>query len=103
MDLSSNHNKRGLEQNEAITPNRKGKHLNRNERTLQRQLKMEGTTFKTLLNEIRIELASKYILDSQLSLTEISFMLGFSEISSFSRAFKRWLGKSPTDYRKQSL
>ena len=74
--------------------------LNRNERTLQRQLNNEGTTFKTLLNEIRTELASMYIQDSQLSLTEISFMLGFSEIGSFSRAFNRWTGTSPSQYRQ---
>ena len=73
--------------------------LYRNERTLQRQLNREGTTFKTLLNDIRMDLADKYIRDSQLSLTEISFLLGFAEISSFSRAFKRWTGNSPTRYR----
>ena len=77
--------------------------LNRTDRTLQRQLKKEGTTFKTLLNEIRNELAQNYICDSQLSLTEISFMLGFSELSSFSRAFKRWAGESPVKYRQKTL
>ncbi len=76
--------------------------LNRTERTLQRQLRNKGTTFKTLLNEIRIDLARKYIHNSRLSLTEISFLLGFSEISAFSRAFRRWTGKSPSQYR-QSL
>ena len=77
--------------------------LFRNERTLQRQLSKEGTTFKTLLNEIRVELADKYIRDSQLSLTEITFLLGFSEASSFSRAFRRWTGKSPSLYRQDYL
>jgi len=77
--------------------------LYRNERTLQRQLRKEGTTFKTLLNEIRGELADKYIRDSHLSLTEVSFLLGFSEMSSFSRAFRRWTGKSPSLYRQHSL
>lgn len=77
--------------------------LHRNERTLQRQLSKEGTTFKTLLNEIRTDLADKYIRDSQLSLTEISFLLGFSETSSFSRAFRRWTGKSPSLYRQSLL
>ena len=69
-------------------------------RTLQRQLKEEGTTFKTILNEVRKELTEKYIYDESLSLSEISFLLGFSEISSFSRAFKRWTGYPPSAYRQ---
>ena len=60
---------------------------------------MRNTSFKSLLNEVRSELADKYIRDNQLSLTEISFMLGFSEMSSFSRAFKRWKGESPSAFR----
>jgi len=69
-------------------------------RTLQRQLKDEGTTFKTILNEVRKELAGKYVCDDSLSLSEISFLLGFSDISSFSRAFKRWTGNPPSTYRQ---
>lgn len=71
-------------------------------RSLQRALRVEGTTFKTLLNETRKELAENYIQDDKLTLSEISFMLGFSEISSFSRAFKRWTGASPKSYRQTS-
>lgn len=71
-----------------------------NVRSLQRRLKADGTTFKTLLNETRKELAESYIQDDKLTLSEISFMLGFSEISSFSRAFKRWTGASPKAYRQ---
>ena len=70
-------------------------------RNLQRKLEAEGTTFKTLLTEIRRELALKYIQDSELTLTEISFMLGFSEMSAFSRAFKQWTGNSPRIKRQQ--
>jgi len=69
------------------------------ERTLQRRLQENKTTFKLLVNEIRQGLADKYLQDSSLSLTEIAFMLGFSEMSSFSRAFKRWSGQSPSGYR----
>lgn len=68
-------------------------------RTMQRQLQAEKTSFKLLLNEVRSELADKYIRDNHLSLTEISFLLGFSEMSSFSRAFKRWTGESPSAFR----
>lgn len=67
-------------------------------RTLQRRLKNEETSFANLLEEIRRDLASRYILDNTLCLTEISFLLGFSDESAFSRAFKRWTGKSPSEY-----
>lgn len=69
------------------------------QRTLQRRLEENNTSFKQLVNEVRQDLADTYLNDSSLTLTEISFMLGFSEMSAFSRAFKRWSGKSPTDYR----
>jgi len=69
-------------------------------RSLQRKLHEKGTTFKTILTEVREDLALKYIHDRKLTLTEISFMLGFSEMSSFSRAFKRWTGESPKEFRK---
>lgn len=69
-------------------------------RKLQRQLQSAGTTFKTLLNEIRQDLAQKYLRDQDTSMTEIAFLLGFSESSAFSRAFKRWMGVSPSAYRK---
>ena len=68
-------------------------------RTLQRQLQEKNASFKSILNEARTELADKYIRNNQLSLTEISFLLGFSEMSSFSRAFKRWTGVAPSKYR----
>jgi len=69
-------------------------------RSLQRKLHGQGTTFKNILTEVRKDLALKYIHDRKLTLTEISFMLGFSEMSSFSRAFKRWTGESPKEFRK---
>ncbi len=69
-------------------------------RSLQRKLNGQGTTFKHILTEVRKDLALKYIHDRKLTLTEISFMLGFSEMSSFSRAFKRWTGESPKEFRR---
>ena len=77
--------------------------LNMSTRGLQRKLHKKETTFKQLLTETRQELADKYIRNNQLSLTEISFLLGFSEVSSFSRAFKRWTGESPSEYRQTSF
>jgi len=72
-------------------------------RTLARRLREEGESFKSLLAEIRRELGEKYILDRSLSLTEISFLLGFSEASSFSRAYRGWTGQSPSDHRSALL
>ncbi len=69
-------------------------------RKLQRQLQHAGTTFNTLLNEIRRDLAHAYLREEDNSVTEIAFLLGFSESSAFSRAFKRWTGVSPAKYRK---
>jgi AraC-like DNA-binding protein len=72
-------------------------------RTLARRLREEGESFKGLLAETRRELGEKYILDKSLSLTEISFLLGFSEASSFSRAYRGWTGQSPSDHRSELL
>lgn len=74
-------------------------HLSR--RTLHRRLQQENTTFSSILNKVRKELATQYIQDCSLSLKEISFLLGFAEYSSFSRAFKRWTGSSPSTVRSQ--
>ncbi|MEN8213077.1 MAG: AraC family transcriptional regulator [Pseudomonadota bacterium] len=74
-----------------------------NVRTLQRRLQQQNTTFKTLLNSVRRELADRYIRDSSKNLAEISYLLGFSEMSSFSRAFKRWTGETPSHYRRENV
>jgi len=76
--------------------------LHMSTRNLNRKLSAENTSFKTLMLEIRTELANQYINDATLTLTEISFMLGFSEISSFSRAYKRWTGMSPSEARRDN-
>jgi AraC-like DNA-binding protein len=64
-------------------------------RNLQRRLAEEGQTFQALLDEARMTLARSYIEEGRLSVTEIAFVLGFADTSAFSRAFKRWTGKSP--------
>ena len=76
--------------------------INLSTRSLQRKLKQRETSFKQLLEETRKELASQYIENSLISINEITYLLGFSEPSNFSRAFKRWTGLSPKAYR-QSL
>jgi AraC-like DNA-binding protein len=64
-------------------------------RTLQRKLKELGTTYKKIYTECQKYLAEKYVSEGKMSFTEISFILGFSEMSSFSRSYKRWTGHSP--------
>lgn len=67
--------------------------------TLQLKLAQRDNNFQDLLDKIRNELARSYVRQQSLSITEITFLLGFSDTSNFTRAFKRWEGKSPTSYR----
>ena len=73
--------------------------LNTSLRSLQLRLRDEDTSFKDLLNETQQELALQYIRDSSRSIGEITYLLGFSEPSNFTRAFKRWTGRSPGEFR----
>jgi AraC-like DNA-binding protein len=75
-------------------------HLSR--RSLQRRLKEEGTSYTQVLDETRRQLAAQYVRHSRLSINEITYLLGFSEPSNFSRAFRRWTGASPTAYREST-
>lgn len=74
--------------------------MSTNIRTLQRQLKIENINYQTLLDQVRQQLALIYINQDELSLTDIAFLLGFAEQSSFQRAFKRWTEQTPGRYRK---
>jgi AraC-like DNA-binding protein len=73
--------------------------LHMSNRTLQRKLKEEGTSFLDLLQDTRLQLARKYLRSPGRSVVETAYLLGFSEPSTFSRAFKRWTGQSPAEYR----
>jgi AraC-like DNA-binding protein len=76
--------------------------LNVSNRTLQRRLKEEGTSFMDLLNDTRLQLARKYLGQRNRSVVETAYMLGFSEPSTFSRAFKRWTGVAPAEFREKT-
>ena len=69
-------------------------------RTLQYQLNADGYGYRNLLERIRQEHAEHYLAQTDLSLNEIAFMLGYSEQSPFQNAFKRWTGMSPGEFRK---
>jgi AraC-like DNA-binding protein len=69
-------------------------------RSLQRRLAEAGVTYESVLNDTRRELALSYVAETGYSLSEITFMLGFADTSSFSRAFRRWTGQSPSHYRR---
>jgi len=78
-----------------VTGNMVADELAMSHRNLQRKLTELGTSFKKLFEESRYYLAEKYVTEGKMNMTEITFMLGFSELSSFSRAYKRWTGHSP--------
>lgn len=74
--------------------------LHLSERSLQRRLDAEGTRFADLVDDVRRELALRYIADERLALGEVAYLLGFAEPSPFHRAFKRWTGTTPAAARR---
>ena len=73
--------------------------LHMSRRTLQRKLAEADLTYQRLVDQTRRDLALRYIDDPAKSVTELTFLLGFSGQSAFTRAFRRWTGTSPTEYR----
>jgi AraC-like DNA-binding protein len=69
-------------------------------RTLQRRLEVEGTAFAELLDSTRQLAAQEYLKDPRIAITEVAYLLGFSESSTFYRAFKRWTNMTPIQFRK---
>lgn len=69
-------------------------------RTLQRRLAAEGLTYQALVDDTRREAAERLLVDASLAVAEIAYLLGFSEPSAFHRAFKRWAGVTPQDFRR---
>ena len=77
--------------------------LNTSPRTLNRQLARLNTTFQTITDDVRRELAMKLLQDTRLTVDDIATRLGYTDPSNFSRAFRRWLGESPRAYREKHL
>lgn len=92
--LIARHLARGKVKVEAVAAE-----LNMSRHTLYKKLKEENLTFAGLLEDVRREQALKYLHDRNRTLSEVAELLGFSELSAFSRAFKRWMGKSPAEFR----
>jgi AraC-like DNA-binding protein len=77
------------------------KRLKIGSRSLQRHLSLLGTSYASIVDDIRRELALRYLADSRLGLGEVAYLLGFSEGSAFYRAFRRWTHKTPKQYRAE--
>lgn len=73
--------------------------LHMSERTLQRQLTQEGTSFRTIVDEMRLQKAGGLLKRKELSLEAIAEMLGYTDVTNFTRAFKRWTGITPSKFR----
>ena len=80
---------------------RVAKQLAMSERTLRRSLATDGSSFRAIVEDVRKDRAALLLEDDRSSLAEIAIALGFSELSAFSRAFKRWTGRSPSEARGQ--
>lgn len=78
-----------------------GKQLAVSERTLQRRLREEGTSFAELLDSTRRELSQLYLSEPGVAAYEVAFLLGYSEPSAFHRAFRRWTGSTPQEFRQK--
>lgn len=77
--------------------------LHVSERTLQRRLEEEGTTFKTVRDGVLFEVAQALLSDPSFKVQAVASSLGFAETAAFSKAFSRWAGSSPTRYRSRVL
>jgi AraC-like DNA-binding protein len=77
--------------------------LKMSSRTLRRKLKQEGTSFRELIDELRAHAAIKYVRDTDLTIEDIAFALGFSDAAAFRHAFRRWTKSAPHEYRRARI
>jgi AraC-like DNA-binding protein len=73
------------------------------DRSLRRQLREQGISFRGLLDELRMQIALKYLRTTRLANEDIALALGFSDAANFRRAFRRWTSKSPSEIRGEQV
>ncbi len=78
-------------------------HLGTPVRTLRRKLRDEETSFRDLVDQLRAEVALKYLRDTQMTIDDIAHAVGFSETANFRHAFRRWNRASPKEFRRTLL
>jgi AraC-like DNA-binding protein len=76
--------------------------LNMSVRTLHRGLRQENTSYRVLLEQLRQERAAELLSSRRCSIAEVAFLIGYSELSGFYRAFKRWTGMTPAEFQAQA-
>ena len=86
-----------------VTTSHLAKAVGTSVRTLQRRLRETGANYSDLQNDVRKTLALNLLENETLALAEIAFSLGYSEVSAFNHAFRRWIGLSPGQYRRQRI
>ena len=86
-----------------LTQEKMAKKLNMTSRTLRRRLLKEGISYQEIQNSVRKNIAIQYLKSTSWSVQEISDRLGYSEEVNFSRAFKRWVGVTPSLFRNQHV
>ncbi len=87
----------------AVDIDRMARRLRTSARTLQRRLHLAGTSFQALIENARRQQALHLLSDQRLTLTEVAFQTGYSEMSTFYRAFRRWTGQTPREYRDAAI
>jgi AraC-like DNA-binding protein len=85
-----------------VTAHRLAARLKVSVRTLHRCLAAEGTSYRRLLDRLRLDIAERHLMDDRMSVGEVAFLVGFSELSAFDRAFKRWTGRTPVTFRAEA-
>jgi AraC-like DNA-binding protein len=83
----------------TVAEDRVARIIDVNSRTLHRRLSEDGETFRSLLKDVRMDLAKRHLVKDGYNVTDVAFMLGYSDSSAFSRAFKSWFGVSPSEFR----
>lgn len=74
--------------------------FNISSRTLRRQLSSLGTSYQKILNKVRCQLSIEYLTQTEISIEDISNLIGFSDVTNFRHAFRKWVGATPSSYRK---